>query len=107
MTEPLSFRQVRFAASEVLGQELVLRNVYCAADVLFQVLVFDKRNTDAAKVPDLTVGTNDALCSIEGRSFRQDSLDHVCHGLAILWVDTIQIFLNTRRFAGRIKSVHP
>src|SRR5260370_35526943 len=98
MTEPLSFRQVRFAASEVLGQELVLRNVYCAADVLFQVLVFDKRNTDAAKVPDLSVGTNDAFCSIEGRSFRQGSLHQLCHGLAILWAHAITAFLSTTCF---------
>src|SRR3984893_8666755 len=106
MTEPLSFGQVRFAPAEFLGQELVPRNVYGAADVLFRVLVFDNRSTDAANVPDLTVGTNDTLCSIEGRSFRQDSLDQVCHGLAIVWVDTIQVFLKTRRFAGRIESVH-
>src|SRR6266478_10049540 len=75
VTEPLSFRQVRFAPSEFLGQELVFRDVYGAANVLFQALVFDKRSTDAANVPDLTVGTNDALCNIEGRRFRQDSLD--------------------------------
>src|ERR1700675_3604080 len=106
MTEPLSFRHVSFAASELLGQELVLRNVYGAPNVLFRALVFDKRNTDAANVPDLTIGTHDALCSIEGRSFCQDPLDQVCHRLAIVWVDTIQVFLNTRRFAGRIESVH-
>src|SRR5580704_9454718 len=106
MTEPLCFGKVRFTSPEVLGQELVLRNVYGAANVLFQALLFDNRSTDAANVPDLTVGTHDALCSIEGRSFRQDSLDQVRHGLAILWVDTIQVFLNTRRFACRIESVH-
>src|SRR5882724_1025612 len=107
VTEPLSFRQVRFAPAEFLGQELVFRNVYGAANVLFQALVFDNRGTDATNVPDLTIGTHDALCCIEGRSFRQDSLDQVGHGLAILWVDTIQVFLNTGRFAGRIESVHP
>src|ERR1700722_11943432 len=106
VTEPLRFGQICFAAPEVLGQKLVLRNVYGAANVLFQALVFDNRNTNAANVPDLTVGTNDALCGIEGRSLRQDALNQVCHGLAIMGVDTVQVFLNTRRFAGRIESVH-
>ncbi len=107
VTEPLGFGEVRFASPEVLRQELVLRNVYGAADVLFQALVFDNRDTDAANVPDLTIGTYDALCGIERRSFRQNSLDQVRHRLAVLWVDAIQVFLNTRRFAGRIEAVHP
>src|SRR5260221_582429 len=106
VTEFLRFRQVRFAPAKFLGQEFVLGNVYGAANVLFQALVFDNRSTDAANVPDLTIGTHDALCGIEGRSFRQDSLNQLCHGLAILWVDAIQTFLNTRRFARRIESVH-
>src|SRR6202162_5058149 len=96
VTEPLSFRQVRFAPAEFLGQKLVFRYVYGAANVFFQALVFDNGSTDAANVPDLTVGTNNALYSIEGRSFRQDPLDQVCHGLAILLVNTIQVFLNTK-----------
>src|ERR1700741_1814357 len=105
LAQPLRFRQIRLAPAEFLGQELVPGNVYGAANVLFQAFVFDNRSTDAANVPDVTTGTNDAICGIEGRSFRQDSLDQVCHGLAILCVDTIQVFLNTRWFAGRIESV--
>src|ERR1700751_5650443 len=107
MTEPLSFRQVRFPPAKFLSQELVPRYVYGAADVLFQDLVFDNRSTDAANVPDITIWAHDALCGIKGRTVRQDSLDEVCHGLAILRMDIIQIFPNTRRFAGRIESVHP
>src|SRR5258707_15396840 len=107
MTEALSFGQVCFTSPEVLGQELVFRNVYGAANVLFQALVFDNRSTDAANVPDLTIGTHDALCGIEGRSVCQDSLDQVRHGLAILWVENIQVFLNSRRFASRIEPVYP
>src|ERR1700722_4406871 len=106
VTEPLCFGKVRFTSPEVLGQELVVRNVYGAANVPFRALVFDNRSTDAANVADLTVGANDALSSIEGRSFRQDTLNQVCHGLAIVWVDTIKVFLDIRRFAGRIESVH-
>src|SRR3984957_3181441 len=56
VTESLSFGKVCFTSPEFLGQELVLRNVYGAADVLSQALVFDNRNTDAANVADLTVG---------------------------------------------------
>ncbi|MFZ1973284.1 MAG: hypothetical protein WAU89_10590 [Candidatus Acidiferrales bacterium] len=85
----------------------MFRNVYGAANVFFQVLVFGYGSTDAANVPDLTIGTHDPFCGIEGRSFRQDSLHQLCHGLAILGVDTIQVFLNARRLAGRIESVHP
>src|SRR5271156_396204 len=60
VTEPLRFGQVGFTSPEVLGQELVLRNVYGASNVLFQVLVFDDRNTNAANVPDLAIGSHDA-----------------------------------------------
>src|SRR3984893_19062118 len=70
VAEPLSFRQVRFAPAEFLGQELVFRNVDGAANVPFYALVFDNRSTDTANVADLTVGTNDALGTIEGRGFR-------------------------------------
>src|SRR5689334_6926185 len=89
VAEPLSFRQVGFAPSEFLGQELVLRDVYGAANVLFQALVFYNGSTDPTNVPDLTIGAHDALGGIEGRSVRQDSLDQVRHGLAILWVENI------------------
>ena len=68
MTEPLSFGQVRFATLQLLGQKLVLGNVYGTADELLQRLVFDDRSTDAADVPNLTIGSHDALGGIERRS---------------------------------------
>jgi protein-S-isoprenylcysteine O-methyltransferase Ste14 len=40
---------------QVLGQELVLCNVYGAANVLFQALVFDNRSTDAANGAAVTI----------------------------------------------------
>src|SRR5277367_2032613 len=43
VAEPLRFGQVCFTSPEVLGQELVLRNVYGAANVPFQALFFDNR----------------------------------------------------------------
>src|SRR5713226_4590542 len=107
VAESLGFCQIGLAPSEFLGHELVLRNVYGAANVLFQALVFDGRSADAANVPDLTIGSHNSLGGIEGRSFRRESIDEVRHGLAILWVDTIQVFLNSRRFAFRIETVHP
>ena len=69
--------------------------------------IFDNRSTNATDVPNVTVGTNDALCGIERHTLRPDSLNQICRGIAIQWVDTTQVFLNTRRFAGRIESVHP
>src|ERR1700721_3699194 len=75
VAEPLGFRQVRFAAAELFSQDLVLRDVYGTANELFQALVFDDRNTDAANVPDFTIGTHDALGSIEGRSFAKNPLN--------------------------------
>src|SRR5689334_12794099 len=107
MTEPLSFCQIGLAPSEFLSEKLVLRNVYGAADVLFQALVFDGRSADPPNVPNLTIGPHNAFGGIKGRSFRRESLDEVRHGLAILWMDIIQVFLNTRRFADRIETVHP
>src|ERR1700746_2664950 len=107
VAESLGFGQVRFAASELPGQELVLRDVNGAANELFQTLVFNDRNTDAANEADLTIGTHDALGSIEGRPFGEDSIDQICHELAVLWVYAIQVLLNTRRLAGRFESVHP
>src|ERR1700757_624700 len=77
VAQPLGFGQVRFAAAELPGEELVLRDVYGAANELCPALAFDNRNTDAANVADLTIGTHDALGSIEGRSVRQHSLDQI------------------------------
>ena len=53
------------------------------------------------------LGRTMRLVASKRRSFRRESLDEVRHGLAILWVDTIQVFLNSRRFAVRIEAVHP
>ena len=90
-----------------MGQKLVLGNIYGGSDELLQRLVFDDRSTDAADVPNLTIGSHDALGGIKARRFRQNSLDQLCHEPAILWVHTIQVFLNSRRFAGRLEAVHP
>ncbi len=84
MTERLSFRQIRFAAVQILRQKFVLGNVHGAPDILFPALVVDKEHTDAANVPDLTIGSHDALGGVKGRSFRHESLDQVCHGFAVL-----------------------
>src|SRR5215510_1610458 len=96
-----------FAPPELLCQKLVLGNIYGGSDELLQRLVFDDRSTDAADVPNLTIGSHDALGGIKARRLRQNPLDQICHGLAILWMYTIQIFVNSRRFAGRLQAVHP
>src|SRR6266446_4484016 len=105
--QSLSVKQRCFTPPELLGQKLVLGNIYGASDVPLQRLVFDDRSTDAADVPNLTIGSHDALGGIKGRRSRENSLDQLCHELAILWVHTIQVFLNSRRIAGRLEAVHP
>src|SRR4029453_11073670 len=105
--QSLSIKQRCFTSPELLGQKLVLGNVYGASDVLLQRLVFDDRSTDAADVPNLTIGSYDALGGIKARGFRQNSRHQLCHELAILRVHPIQVFLNSRRFAGRLETVHP
>ena len=72
MAESLGFCQIGLAPPEFLGQELVLRNVYGAANVLFQAFVFD--SPDAANVTDLTIGSHDSLGGIEGRAPRESPL---------------------------------
>ncbi|KAF5408614.1 MAG: hypothetical protein Udaeo2_11730 [Candidatus Udaeobacter sp.] len=107
VTERLRLLAIRLAATELLRRDFLLRNVYGGADVILQLLVFDNRSTDAANIPNLTVGSHDSLGSIEARSFHQDSLDQVCHEFAILWVDAIQVFLNSRRCASWLEAVNP
>ena len=106
MTESLSFRQVRLAASQLLGQELVFSDVYGAADVLFEAFAVEKRNTDATNVAYLAIGSHDALGGVERRIVRHQSVDQICHGLVVLRVYQTQIFLNARRLARRIETVH-
>src|SRR6266576_396108 len=89
VTERLCLLAIRLAATEFLRGNFLLGNVYGGANVLFQALVFDKRSPDATNVPNLPIRSHDAFGSIEARSVQQDSLDQVCHELAILWVDTI------------------
>src|SRR4030095_5549052 len=105
--QSVSLKQRVFTPPELLGQKLVLGNIDGASDVPLQRLVFNDRSTDAADVPNLTIGSHDALGGIKGRRFRQKSLDQLGHELPILWVHTIQVFLNSRRMVGRLEAVHP
>src|SRR5690242_12808337 len=105
--ESLSVEERCFTPPELLGEKLVLGHIDGASDVLLQRSVFNDRSTDAADVPNLTIGPHDAFGGIKARRFRQNSLDQLCHELAILRVHTIQVFLNSRRFAGRLEAVHP
>jgi len=82
-------------------------SAYARAIAELKQSVSDRTSAGAAIVPDLAIGSHNSLGGIEGRSFRRESLDEVRHGLAILWVDTIQVLLNSRRSAGRIEAVHP
>ena len=107
MAESLGFCQIGLAPPEFLGRELVLRHVYSAANVLFQAVFFGGRNADASNVPDLAIGPQKSLGGIGSRSFRREFLDEVRHRLAVLWMEPIQVFLNSRRFAGRVEAVHP
>src|ERR1700752_4463907 len=91
--QSLSVEQRCFTPPELLGQKLVLGNIDGASHVLLQPLIFDDRNTDAADVPNLTIGSHDALGGIKARGLRQNSRDQLRHELAILWVYPIQVFL--------------
>src|SRR5260370_22529774 len=98
---------MRFAGVKILRQKFLLGNVHGAPDILFPALIVDKEHSDAANVADFTIGSHDALGGVKGRTFRYELLDQVGHGFAVLCVDTSQIFLNTRWFAGWIESVQP
>src|SRR5882724_2933688 len=74
-TEPLSFRQVRFAPAELLGQELVFRNVYGAANDSFQRPVLDNRNTNATYVPNFAAGAHNPLGDITSRGLCNHPVD--------------------------------
>src|SRR5260370_31960611 len=75
VTEPLSSRQVRFAPEEFLGQELVRRNVYSAANDSFQRPVLDNRNTNATYVPNFAAGAHNPLGDITSRGLCNHPLD--------------------------------
>src|ERR1700723_1597048 len=107
MTQPLCFGQIGFAAAKLLSEELVVGNIYRAADILFPVSVVDNRDAHAANVADRAIRSHDALGGVERRRFIQDSLDHACHGFAVARVDAIEVFLNAGSFASRIESVNP
>lgn len=60
VAESMGFCQIGLAPPEFLGENLVLRDVDGAADVLFQAFVFDD-SPDAANVPDLTIRSHNSL----------------------------------------------
>src|SRR3984885_11030728 len=107
VAKSLGLCQIGLAPPELLSHKLVFGNVQGAANELLQALVFGHRSPDAANVSDLAIRADHAFCDIEGRGFHREPLDEVRHELPILWVDTIQVFLNSRRFAVRIEAVHP
>ena len=67
--------------------------------------IFDRGNPDATNKSHLTVGSEYAFGGIERGHFRQDSGDQILHGIAVLWMKAIQVFLDGRSLAGRIESV--
>src|SRR6185503_20465302 len=105
--ESLSVKERCLTAPELSSQKLVLGHIDGASDVLLQRMVFDDRSPDEADVPNLTIGSHDALGGIKARRFRKDSRDQLCRELAILRVHALQVFLNCRRFAGKLEAVHP
>src|ERR1700723_892628 len=106
VAESLGFGQVGFAPSELLGQEFVLSNIDGAPDALLEALAVNKRDTDASNVTDLAIGSHNALGGVEGHRLRHEPVDQVGHRFEVPWVDETQIFLNTRRLARRIETVH-
>ncbi len=106
MTESLGFGQVRFAASDFLSQQLVLRHIHGGADDSFQRAILNDGSTHASNVPHFTVRSHDALGDIASRSLRNHVRNQRCHELAILRMDACEVFLKARCFFGRIQTVY-
>src|SRR4029453_2463364 len=63
--EPLRFREVRFTASEFLGQERVFRHIDGGANDRVRPPAFDNRSTDAPDVPNVTIRSHNPFREIE------------------------------------------
>ncbi len=84
----------------------MLRYVDGAAYDSFQSPVFYNRGTDATDMPEFAVGSHDTLSDIASQTFRMHSLDQRCHEVAIVRMDTGQVFLKGRSLLFRIKAVY-
>src|SRR4029077_1399708 len=106
VAESLSLRQVRFASSEFLSEQLVFRHVHGSADDSLQRAILNYGGTHTANVPEFTVWLHNSLDDITTQSFRHHLLDERSHKLAILGMDACQVLLKAGCFFLRIKTVY-
>src|ERR1700692_4157527 len=96
LAQPLRFRQVRFAALQLLSQLLLLGHIHGGSKKPFENPVVEDWNTNATNIGSSAVRWKDPLLYVAPGALLTHSLYGFCHKVAVLRMNSGQIPLERR-----------
>src|SRR5260370_6500737 len=84
----------------------MLGDIHSGTEKPFENSVFNKGNTHATYVTNLSIWPHNPLSEVESAMVGQHLLNFLFHELPIFWVDEVQIFFYCWRSAPWIKAVN-
>ena len=105
LAQPLSLRQVRFAALQLLSRLLLLGHIHRGPKKPFENLVVEDWNANATNIANLPVWSNDPLLYVSTGTLLANPLHGLCHGVAVLRMNGGQKLLERRRSLLRVEAL--
>src|ERR1700730_10637995 len=96
LAESLRFRQVRFAALQLLSQLLLVGHIHGGSKKPFENPVVEDWNTNAANIANRAVRSNEPLLYVGTGTLLTHPLYGLCHEVAVLRVNGGQVLLQRR-----------
>src|SRR5712691_9371143 len=103
--QPLRFRQVRFAALQILSQLLLLGHIHGGSKKPFENPVVEDWNANATNIANRAVRSNDPLLYVATGTLLTHPLYGLCHEIAVLRVNGGQILLERRGSLLRVEAI--
>src|ERR1700691_3675640 len=104
MSQRLRFRQVLPFSSQLLGQQLMRRDIYCGTVIPLKDSIFDYRNAHTTNVPDLPIGAHYPGCDIAAAVLLMQLFHCFSQTIAVLRMDRGEELLKIRSTLCRVKS---
>src|SRR5580704_2244396 len=105
MAEPLCLGKICLSTLQLLGQLLLLSQIYPCSNEAYESLPVSPRNAHAAHATNLSIWPHNPFCEVESAMLDEHLLNCLFHEPSIFCVYEIQIFFYRWRLATRIKAV--
>src|ERR1700730_14690728 len=105
LAESLRFRQVRFAALQLLSQLLLVGHIHGGSKKAFENPVREDWNTNASNIANRAVRSNDPLLYVATGTLFTHPLYGLCHEVAVLRVNGGPVLLERRGSLLRIEAI--